>query len=512
MEGRKTDLPVCEVTLLEDRAQVTRRGHVRLEAGLNRLIVPEVAPVLVDKTLAVDVDGDVELVEARVVRRRVVREEDRPAEVAALDRELRELQASAARLAREQALVAGQLEGLARVSRQTFSELAVDASWDRVDPTDWEARFEYLHDAETIERQRAVELNHQAAELAVLQQDLAVRREVAADVRSHARADLWLVLASSEPVEVALCVEYLVPGACWRPWHQAALEAGVLRFRCDGCVWQNTGEDWTDVRLFFSTERASLGVEPPELYADELRTRSVGREVRVETRDQEIHAAGLGRGDVATTPEMPGIDDGGEPRRLASMAAATVPSDGRPHRFPAFEFDGSAREERVLKAELATAVIVRTEQEHGGASPILPGPVDLVRDSGLVGRTWVDFVAPGETFELGWGPDLALRVHREHDREHLDPKLFSSWTAVRHQVDVRLSNIGPEERTVRVTERVPVSELDKVKIELQSTDPAAQPDPDGFLEWTLAVPPFQQDEVRVEYEVKQHPTVTGLAI
>mgnify|MGYP006960622566 CR=1 FL=1 len=91
------------------------------------------------------------------------------------------------------------------------------------------------------------------------------------------------------------------------------------------------------------------------------------------------------------------------------MAPARVPSDGRPHRFPAFEFEVPFTEQRLVKGELAEAVIVRTEHDNGAALPLLPGPVDLVRDSGLVGRTWLDFTAPGETFELGWGPDLALR-------------------------------------------------------------------------------------------------------
>ena len=512
MQGRKIELPVERVTLLEDRAQVTRRGTVALEAGLNQLIVAEVAPVLVDKTLAVDPDGDVEVVEACVLRHRVLREEDRPEEVAELDRQARSLEARRTRVEREQALVAGHLRGLAKAAYQAVGELAVDASWGRVDPSGWEARFEQLHAAESLQRGRAVELEHEAEDLSIRVQDLEARRETADDVRSSARADLYLVLSADEATEVTLCVEYLVPGACWRPWHQATVRDGRLRFRCDGCVWQNTGEDWEDARLFFSTERASLGVEPPELCADELYVRPVGREVRVETREQEIHTAGLGGGGSTTTSEMPGIDDGGEPRRLAAMAPARVPSDGRPHRFPAFEFEVPVKEQRILKAELAAAVIVRSEQDNGAALPILPGPVDLVRDSGLVGRTWADFVAPGETFELGWGPDLALRVHREHDREHLDSKLFSSWTATRHEIKVRLSNIGPEDKVVEVTERVPVSELDKVKIELKSADPSGRPDEDGFLKWSLTVPGYQRDEVRVEYEVKQHPDVRGLSI
>ncbi|MCA9687369.1 MAG: DUF4140 domain-containing protein, partial [Myxococcales bacterium] len=45
------ELPVVEVTLLEDRALVVRRGVVELAVGRTQLRVDGVAPVLVDKTL-----------------------------------------------------------------------------------------------------------------------------------------------------------------------------------------------------------------------------------------------------------------------------------------------------------------------------------------------------------------------------------------------------------------------------------------------------------------------------
>src|SRR4051812_42562017 len=43
--------PIASVTVLEDRAAVTRRGQVPLGAGQHRIVVSRVAPVLVDKTL-----------------------------------------------------------------------------------------------------------------------------------------------------------------------------------------------------------------------------------------------------------------------------------------------------------------------------------------------------------------------------------------------------------------------------------------------------------------------------
>ena len=49
------EAPVSSVTLLEDRAQVTRRGTVRVCAGQNRIVVHGVAPVLQDVSLRAEV-------------------------------------------------------------------------------------------------------------------------------------------------------------------------------------------------------------------------------------------------------------------------------------------------------------------------------------------------------------------------------------------------------------------------------------------------------------------------
>src|SRR4051794_17832965 len=69
-EALLLDAPVRRVMLLEDRAQVTRDGALRLAAGSHRLRVTAVAPVLVDKSLvARSASQGVRIDEARVVRR-----------------------------------------------------------------------------------------------------------------------------------------------------------------------------------------------------------------------------------------------------------------------------------------------------------------------------------------------------------------------------------------------------------------------------------------------------------
>ncbi|MCA9571042.1 MAG: DUF4140 domain-containing protein, partial [Myxococcales bacterium] len=50
-ERRVVDVPIVEVTVLEDRAVVRRRGSIKLEKGENRLRIEGIAPVLQDVSL-----------------------------------------------------------------------------------------------------------------------------------------------------------------------------------------------------------------------------------------------------------------------------------------------------------------------------------------------------------------------------------------------------------------------------------------------------------------------------
>ena len=208
--------------------------------------------------------------------------------------------------------------------------------------------------------------------------------------------------------------------------------------------------------------------------------------------------------------ELPGIDDGGEALELRARAKANVPCDGRPHRVPIFAFETPAETALVCAPELALAVMLRSRATNAGEHPLLAGPVDLVRQSGLVGRSSLLYVAPGERFELGWGPDSSLRVHREVEQREHERRMMSSWTRKPRRIKLKLSNLGPGAKTLEIKERVPVSEIEKVEVEVTEASLGAKPDDEGFVTWELRLRGFDQDELALHWTLVVHDDVVGL--
>lgn len=534
------DAPVSKVTLLEDRALVRRRGKVNLTAGLWRVKVDKVAPVISDKSLRAEFSGDSgggRVNDVRVRRHILVKESQRPEEIQQLQAELRSLATQFEQIGQDRQYQQYCFDRVNNILAKGLQEIPVDAVWGQLDPNSWREQFQTLFQQLRDLRVQIFNSYHVQAELREQMEDLTSRIQAISRPDMVHSADIEADLTVGERGEYIITFDYVVPNACWRPWHQARLQLTTkdnpnaisrlwqqathqanykgdrahVSFRSDGCVWQRTGEDWHDVELVFSTARASLGTEPPLLEEDRLKVKEKSKEIIIQGREQKMQTTGLGAGVEPGTVELPGVDDGGEVRNLRPATKATIPSDGRPYRVPLFAFDTPAEVEYVLMPELSRQVILKSIQTNSGQFPILAGPVDLVRSTEFAGKTSTMFIAPGEKFALGWGPDGAMRVQRTEDEQReRDP--LTKWHRVTISRKLFLSNIGAEERTIKITERVPVSELEQVKVEVlkKKTTDEVQPDKQGFCTWNCTLEPYSQAQISLVLQVEAAPEVRGI--
>lgn len=518
------DAPIVSVTLLEDRARVVRRATLSLDGG-GRFLIDGVAPVIADKTLFARISGgDAAVTDARVVRRRVFEPvspevggaEEADTLRAALASELRERERAERRMAAAARLVDARADSLGQLAGQSLAEIAEDVAIGRPLAAEIVVELDELARRERQLRSEWIAADHELAEHRAETERLRRRIQVLANPASRLWAGIVIDVAVERPADAVIEIEYVTPGALWRPSHTAELISGDggqrLEHQTAACVWQNTGEDWDGVELCLSTERASLGAEPPHLFTDQLAIQRRSEAVVVETREQEVHALAARGGEVEVASELPGIDDGGAAITIRAPGPATIPSDGRPYRVPLSSFSGIARVERWAYPELSGAVIARSVQTNGGTEAVLAGPVELIRDSGWAGRTSVGYVAPGEEFELSWGPDADLRVRRSIEESRSESRMLSSWSTSERIVEIRLSNLGRERRRLRVRERIPVSEIEKVKIEIDPADVSdrVKPDEDGFLTWSVELGPGEHRELHFRYKLKKHDDVVGL--
>lgn len=513
------DTTVKTVTFFEDRAEVVRAARVRCPAGRSRIVARGVTLLVDDRSLFArtgnpDSGDDADDAGTRVISARVRRiSEEKASESAehaaaletAIRGKLEALHSVAAARARAEA-DARRAAGLLA----TWSSVAASVPSRSAEAVDeLGASYTTLDAAEQAAFERISALREEAARLDQDRAHLDARLAQARTITPRYEAVVEIDLECDEAREVALTIVYRTPCALWRPEHRAHLETNddgtremsIVTF---ATAWQCTGETWTDVVCRFSTARPARPAAVPLLHDDILSTRTKTDDERkrivVDARDQAIATAGINRG-TRDVSEMPGVEDGGEAQWLTGRAPATVTSDGRPCRVEIGQRTLPCDVALVAWPELAGAAHVRAIGTLPGPGPLLAGPVVVARGTEVVGRTRVKFTGAGEPIEIGFGVDDGVRVRRRtQERKKTTP--ITGTQHVEREVFVYVSNLAGDARSVAIVERVPVSEVEEVVIEIEKRRDLTRDARDGFVTLVANVGPNTTSELVLRYRIE----------
>ena len=510
-------LPIVEVTVLEDRARVKRSGTIQVKRGPVQLALDGIAPLVVDRTLTGSFHmGDPAPTSServpmlRVQRTRRYETSALSAELAEITTRIEALNAQKAELEASIGELISHRNSLAVVGERSVTDTMVDASFGLGSMELWRERFARVDARRTTYRTEIVRMRRQ---LVPIQEELRKLTHLLRTKQTpHAKdvAALHVAFTAERDGEVTLEIEYVVANACWRPMHRAELRGEALTFHTDACVWQHTGEAWEGITLVLSTERSQADASPPLLSTDVLTARPRARAVHVAVRQQAI--ASTGEGTSPAEEGLPGVDDGGIARVFRASGKVSVANDGRLHRHRVMSFQTSAVSSMQATPELIPAVLRRSMQRNDSPMPILAGPVELVREGALMGRTATTYVAQGETFDLGWGPQSALRVQREEETRPGEAGFMSSSRVSIIERTLRLSNLSPEAQSFELRERILVSEIEKVKvaIDTKASSPGFTVDADGIVTFAVRLAPRGHAKLKLVFEVRASSDVVGL--
>ncbi len=511
-ETTLAQLPIGKVVCLEDRAQIERRGAVKHSGGLQRYEVSGLSLVAVERSLKLEVNG-AKLVDAKLVKR--WKEQPKgglPTDASALrqrehaaDKQWREVADDLARLNVRREVTSSAWQDLTRA-------ICEGAAAGKADAAKWQEQLTALSaELDRLEEERRVQtLRYQRLQQEVEQ--LRGAQRSTGELAQTLECSLHLTL-EGPAAEAMVRASYLVPCAVWRPAYRATLVGEQVTLEAEAVVWQRTGEAWNDVELWCSTARPTLGTTPPTLVEDRISLRprrdQEKKVVDVAIREEVIQTTGEGGGGAA---EFPGLDDGGETRLLRASSKCSIPTDGQPHRAGLFLFTAPAKIERLCTPELGPLVSLVAKFSNTSPNVLLAGPVDLIRKTGFVGRSQLKFTGAGETVALSFGSEDALRVVRTIEQKVEEARITGRKTTT-NKITLFVSNAGVEPMTVTVEERIPVSEVKEVEVQvlLKECKPAPTAiTKDGISRLEVDLVAHGQAELKFAWELQAASKVAGL--
>ncbi len=552
------EAPITDITVYADRALVTRKGTIHLEAGEHELRVNALPQFNRDSLRASGLGPQ----GTRILNVDIATAfHGRPpeGELRKLQDELDQLVQSKQLLEARQAALNDRRQWLRALGEQS-KDFAKGLAQGQMKPQDCADFFKFaatqaLQDAEAAQ---GFEL-----QLKEVQQEIGAKMRELAQKRGHDQPDRLAAVVTvtlAQEGDLALELSYLVTGASWRPQYDVRVQmngdqrGGEVELTYVGVVQQSTGEAWENVQLSLSTARPSMAAKLPELdpwYLDVFapappqplpapraaQPRGVYSAASMPPQSARMSstqpmamvswAAPTGGADGAVVePEPP-------PPEEASVATATVeqtgtalvfragrsvdiPSDNSPHKTTIARDRLPCTFDYVCAPTIADSVHLRAAIVNTTERVLLNGEASIFLSNEYVGTTKLKQTAPAETFKVFLGLDDGIKVKRELIEHGVDKGnvLQSGIRRITYAYRITVHNYASAARDIVMRDRLPVSQHEKVKVRVQGIQPP--PKERTKLElvvWQFTLAPDAEQKIEYQFVV-EHPQdlkITGLA-
>lgn len=506
------------VTVFPDAAAVTRVGDVKVPAGQHIVLLRGLPATIDPVSIRIEGSGDGQLLIGSADVRRVAAE-TAPAED--YQKRLRDLRTELGR-------VQGRIDALETQKRAVsdFTRMAAEAAVREGKGFELsQARAAWLavgegtaqvNEALQVELARAADLG---AEIKAVEMAAGRQKPGLAPV-----VDLAIAVEAPRDMAASLRVTYRVAGARWTPVYDAELDtvangpvAKVSLVR-RAAVTQRTGEDWADVDLTLSTARVTRGATAPDVLTQALGLREP---VVVFEMDQSRRQRVGGRVEAPSAMAAPApvaeaakvVEQ--EATSVATAFSASFVVAGR----TSVNRDGTVRTLRlsshaldaILLARVSPAIETRaylsTQVTWNDDVPLLPGEVSLTRDGVFVGKARIGAVAPGDSFDLGFGADERIKVERlPVRRRDNDPAGANAVRVKTSDHRTIITNLHRRSLRIAVTDRLPVAENSAIVVEALPTNTAPTErqvqDRRGVMGWTHDYAPGEKREIRLGWRLR----------
>jgi uncharacterized protein (TIGR02231 family) len=522
--------PITEVTVYTDRALITRRGSIQLEAGEHELRVNDLPQFLRD-SLRASGKGTrgVRILNVDVTTAFYNRPPDK--ELQALQDELERLEHEHDLLKARQDALKDRRQWLRALGEQS-KDFARGLAQGQMKPEDCANFFRFMSDQSLQDAEAAqnleTELNKYQLDIQAKQRELEQKEGRARPDRQAATVTVELI----EPGMFTLEISYLVTSASWNPQYDVRVKMneqdskGEVELLYIGIVQQNTGENWDNVELALSTARPSMAAKIPDLKPWYLNAYTpppprpvaapAGMMMRAMAPQAAMPPAPYGAGMAASTADGIMEDDMPTPAE-ADIATTTIertgtalvfhvgrsvdiPSDNSPHKTTVArdnlpcDFDYVSAPAIEENAHLRATVYNSTERV------LLSGDASIFLSSEYVGTTQIKQTAPGEQFKIFLGIDDAIKVKREPLERTVDKGnlLQNDLRRSTYAYMITIHNYGPNQRKFVVRDHLPISQHERIRVRVQSIQPPPiERTKLELLKWEFLLP--ADGEQRIEY-------------
>lgn len=306
-------------------------------------------------------------------------------------------------------------------------------------------------------------------------------------------------------------VSYMVRNAGWMPSYNVNVKEVDLPLvvTYNAKVYQNTGVDWSDVKLVLTNANPNVRGDKPKIHPWRLNF--------IET-PMLANPYSNRQFEMAGAVQALSMNDSMEDKKKASSsieypvneaakqfrikAAQRIPSNGKPRVINIDEIEIPAKYMYYAAPKLVPSAYLIAKVANFEQYDLLPGSANLFLGSTYVGQTYINPAVVTDTLDLSLGRDQSIIVKRERIKDYTSSKKIGNSTKESIGIKLSIRNTKSTKIQLVIEDQIPISSNKDIEVTLDEAKTAKHDALTGKLKWSRNILSNSTEEIVFKYGVK----------
>jgi uncharacterized protein (TIGR02231 family) len=349
-------------------------------------------------------------------------------------------------------------------------------------------------------------------QIAALQQQISSKL----GIQKLPSGEISVTVTSEKPVSGKMSLSYVVNNTGWYPSYDIRVDniTKPVTIVYKANVYQNTGNEWKDVKLSFSNATPWVAGDIPVQYPWFV---DFYNPAPVALRSK---ASGISRSDAPMMKEQVASFNLIEEKLSEAAPVAvekrigettitfdvalpyTIPSDGK---FQTIEIQNtatSAEYKYVTVPKLSTMAYLTANITDWAKQSLQSGEATLYFENSFVGRSTLNVNQLTDTLMLSLGTDNSLLIKREKRKDYSSRKIVGTNKTETYSFLITVRNNKSIPVKITVNDQIPVSSNSDITVEPGELTGGKLDSQTGYIKWDLDIKPQEIKELILTYSVK----------
>ncbi len=511
---------IVTVTVFPQGAQVTRTGRVSVPAGKSELVFGGVSPYADQSSMQVEGSGLFTILSVSPLPNKLKEQKKR--------KEVEEIEKSRENFSKQLIREEASLEVYTKEEQMLDANNKISGENTGLKAADLSAALD-LHRTRMLElKTLQIEYNEKIQKIKDTLNRIAQQVSVLNAYADVSTTDVVLTVMATEAVSGDININYVVHNAGWYPSYDLHVDdiTKPLKLNYKANVYQNTGEEWKDVRIIFSNGNPNESGVAPVLNPLYVRNIVVYNYKNKDARNVENmadQAAGVTQSEAGSGLVINGSRPD-EVQYIVNGHRSNVTYSNQTQNSTAITFelatpytvinDGLNRavdmKQEYIPAAFEYFCVPKKEKKAYLMAHItnwldynlMDGEVNLYYEGTYTGKTAFSLANTEDTLNLSLGHDKGISVNRTQVKEFSKKQVLSDKKTASTGYEITIRNNKKFPVALTIEDQIPISTEKDITIENALYEGAKLEESTGKLTWKVTLDPAKDKKLKLSYTVK----------